>query len=56
MVNQSQLGPEWENVVNAGEIATKGGDAFVKCIYCSKSFVGGATRIRSHLLSGRALE
>jgi hypothetical protein len=55
MVNQARLGPEWENVTTTGETATKGGDAFVKCIHCDRSFVGGATRIRAHLLSEKGL-
>jgi hypothetical protein len=50
---QARTGTEWANVVVVGETTTKGGDAKVRCIHCDKEFVGGASRIASHLLHER---
>jgi hypothetical protein len=50
MPNEARSGPEWRHVVATGETNTRGGDAKVQCNYCSKEFVGGATRIAAHLL------
>ena len=43
-------GEEWKHVVIVDEKAA--GQAKVKCVYCSKIFVGGAARIRNHLIGG----
>ena len=41
-----EKGDEWKHVTIVEE-STKG--IKVKCVYCSKVFVGGALRIRNHL-------
>lgn len=43
-------GEEWKHVVIVDEKAA--GQAKVKCVYCSKIFVGGAARIRNHFIGG----